>query len=40
MTKNVANKAVDKGVKAVKKAAKNIGDCINGIGKKLDKVFW
>ncbi|UAC48917.1 LXG domain-containing protein [Bacillus aquiflavi] len=40
MTKNIANKAVNKGVKAVKKAAKNIGDCINGIGKKLDKVFW
>ena len=39
-TKNLANKAVDKAVDVASKAVDKIGDCIGGIGKKLDKVFW
>ncbi|MDQ0272730.1 LXG domain-containing protein [Cytobacillus purgationiresistens] len=40
VTKNVANKAVDKVGEYASKAADEIGDAISSVGKKLDKIFW
>lgn len=40
LTKNMANSAVDKVGEYANKAAEEIGDCVESVGKKLDKIFW
>lgn len=39
-TKNIGNKAVDKAIKGIGSTVHTVKDCISGIGKKFNKIFW